>query len=193
LSFSDLNLDGLPDLFVGNGHVTEAAEAMYPHVTLAQPNLCFLQAEGHIFQLVANPGEGVTQLRKSRGVAVADFDHDGDPDLLVNNWGEAPDLLRNDVPPRGRWLRLKLEGTRCNRAAIGARVEVTAGERTLVQEVRSGGSYCSQSDLPLTFGLGTEATASVRVAWPGTKGSEVWDALPADREHTLKEGEHAER
>lgn len=188
LCFADLDLNGWPDLFVANGHVTEAAEQFYPGVTMAQPNLCLLQNSAGGFDALVNPGEGVTQARASRGLAVADFDGDGDPDLLVNNWKEAPDLLRNDLPRRGRWLRLRLLGSGKNRAALGARVRVTAAGRSQTQEVRSGGSYASQSDGALTFGLGDATSARVEVTWPGRRAAEVWEPLAGDREHQLRPG-----
>jgi len=108
--------------------------------------------------------------------------------VLVANWEGEPDLLRNDSPNSGHWLRLRLEGTHGNRSAIGARVVVAGGGRTQVQEVRSGGSYCSQSELPLTFGLGPAAAADrITVRWPGG-GTEVWETLAAGTEHRLVEG-----
>ncbi len=188
LCFADLDLNGRPDLFVANGHVTEAAEQFYPGVTMAQPNLCLLQNSAGGFDPLANPGDGVTQARASRGLAVADFDGDGDLDLVVNNWKEAPDLLRNDLARAGHWLRLRLQGTGKNRAALGARVRVTAGGRSQTQEVCSGGSYASQSDAALTFGLGDAASARVEVTWPAQKIAEVWEPLAGDREHRLRPG-----
>lgn len=193
LVFPDMDLDGFPDLFVGNGHVTEAAERFYPNVSFAQPSLCLMNSRVGGFTPASNVGEAVTTPRVSRGVAAADFNGDGAPDLLINNWKGEPDLLRNDMTSRGHYLRLTLEGTRCNRAAIGARVEVVAAGRTQVQEVQSGGSYCSQNELTLTFGLGAAAQAeTVRVRWPGGP-SESWKALEADRGHTLRQGSGAGR
>jgi enediyne biosynthesis protein E4 len=188
LGFPDLNLDGWSDLFVGNGHVTEAAERFYPGVSFAQPSLCLLNDGGGVFVPAPDPGPAVTTGRVSRGVAFGDYNGDGAPDILVNNWRGAPDLLRNDFPNRGHWLRLALAGTRCNRSAIGARVEVTVSGRSQVQTVQSGGSYCSQSDLVLTFGLGQASPAGmVRVVWPGG-GIDTWEGLPAGRAHSVREG-----
>lgn len=187
LGFPDLNLDGWSDLFVGNGHVTEAAERFYPGASFAQPSLCLLNNGSGGFAPAPDPGPGVTSPRVSRGVAFGDYDGDGGPDVLVNNWRGEPDLLRNDVRDRGHWLRLTLVGSKCNRSAIGARVEVTSGGRTQVQEVRSGGSYCSQSEFALTFGLGVSLVAEmVRIHWPGG-GTDTWDRLPAGRAHTLRQ------
>ena len=187
LGFPDLDLDGWPDLFVVNGGVTEAAERFYPGASLAQPKLCLRNNTRGGFDPVAGAGPGVDLPRVSRGAAFADFDGDGRVDVLVSNWRDEPDLLRNVTNPHGHWLRLALEGTRCNRSAIGARVEVMSGGRTQVQEVRSGGSYCSQSELTLTFGLGNAPSVErVRVHWPGG-GTQEWSGLSVDRLHHLRQ------
>lgn len=187
LGFPDLDLDGRPDLFLVNGHVTDAAEYFYPGVTIAQPSLSLLNNGTGRFVPDAAAGPDVSRLRVSRGAAFGDFDADGDLDILVENCRGEPDLLRNDSRSHGTWLRLDLKGTRCNRAAIGARVEVTAGGRSQVQEVRSGGSYCSQSELTLTFGLGERHSAErVRVSWPGGK-QQTWVNLAAGETHRLVE------
>jgi hypothetical protein len=190
LGFPDLDLDGRPDLFVANGHVTEAAEHLYPGVTFSQPRLLLLN-DGHGgFAPAASPGPAVTTPRVGRGVAFADYDGDGKVDVLIANWRDEPDLLRNEGPgapgAARHWLRLRLRGARCNRLAIGARVEVAGGGRTQVQEVRSGGSYCSQSELTLSFGLGADTTAAALVRWPGG-GETAWTGLRADREHLLQQ------
>jgi hypothetical protein len=187
IGFPDLNLDGWPDLFAVNGHVTEAAERFHPGVTFAQPKLCLLNDGAGRFKPAPQPGPGVTEPRVGRGAAFADYNRDGRVDVLAGNWKDVPDLLRNESTPTGRWLRLRLEGRRCNRSAIGARVSVTAGGRTQVQEVTSGGSYCSQSELTLTFGLGAARTAErVEVRWPGG-GVSHWERLSGDSEHVLRQ------
>ena len=123
----------------------------------------------------------------SRGAAFADYDRDGRVDVLVGNWKDAPDLLRNETTPVGHWLRLRLRGRRCNRSAIGARVTVTAGGRKQLQEVTSGGSYCSQNELTLTFGLGDAARAeAVEVRWPGG-GVSRWTHLTGNTERELRQ------
>ncbi len=185
LGFPDIDLDGSPDLFVANGHVTEAAEHFYPGVTFAQPAL-FLRGDGAGgFAPDSAAGEDVARPRIGRGVAVADYDGDGDLDVLVANCRATPDLLRNEGLPRANWLRLRLVGRTANRSAIGARVEVVAEGKTQVQEVRSGGSYCSQGELPLTFGLDRRSQAeTVRVHWPGGK-AETLKNLSAGKEHQI--------
>lgn len=185
LVFPDLDLDGDPDLLVVNGHVTEAAERSYPGITLAQPRLGLLNQGGRF-----HPSGGDSLLREprvGRGLAAADYDGDGRPDVLVANWRDEPELLRNELAAPGHWLRLTLEGRHANRSAIGARVTVRAGGREQVREVGSGGSYCSQSELALTFGLGAAARADeVRVEWPGG-GRLARRDLAAGREYRLVE------
>jgi hypothetical protein len=184
----DLDLDGYPDLFVANGHVS-ATEDPRTREALVQPKLLLLNdARGGFFP-ASDPGPGIAEPRVGRGAAYGDADRDGALDVLVLNWTDAPDLLRNELPlragsPRG-WIRLRLKGRGRNPFAIGARVELTSGGRTQVQEVRSGGSYCSQSELTLTFGLDAGGDADqVRVRWPDGART-IYRDLPAGREHLL--------
>src|SRR5580704_1930513 len=102
----------------------------------------------------------------SRGCAFGDFDNDGDIDILVMNQNEPPSLLRNDAPPANHWIKVRLEGTKSNRSAIGARVLVRYGGHTQAQAVMSQSSYLSSNDPRLHFGLGKEVSASVEVHWP---------------------------
>ena len=113
-------------------------------------------------------GSALDERQVSRGAAFGDYDDDGDIDILVANVSDRPQLLRNDTVGAGHWLRLRLEGTRSNRSAIGARVTLKAGSHHATTEVATGGSYLSQSDLRLHFGLGSATTVdSVSVSWPG--------------------------
>lgn len=187
VTLEDLDLDGTADLFVANGHVTEAAERFYPHVTLAQPNLLMLGDGEGGFTTIPDAGEPVTASRVHRGLATADYDGDGDLDLLVMNWKDEPDLLRNDSPAGQHWVRFRLRGKKSegNVFGLGARVTIEAGGRKQVREIRSGGSYCSQSDLAATFGLDDAAKIEmIRVRWP-RGGTSEWRNLAVDREHLL--------
>jgi hypothetical protein len=181
----DVDLDGRPDLFVANGHVTEAAEQFYPGVKFAQPKLLLRNTTGHFSTWEASVP--ITTPHVGRGSAAGDWDGDGDVDLLVANWKEQPDLLRNTYPKIGRSVRVRLVGKR-NRFGIGARVElVTEGSRQ-VQELHSGGSYLSQGELILTFGTGAATAApTIRVRWPGGRW-EVWDGSEGSGLHILREG-----
>ena len=133
-------------------------------------------------------GSPVTTEKASRGAAFADFDNDGDVDIVVNNVHDMPDLFRLDQTLKHHWMTLKLIGTKSNRSAIGALVRVVTADGEQRQEVRGGGSYYSQSDLRLQFGLGdTKAVDRVIVRWPSGV-EEIWTGLAIDRLHTLTEG-----
>jgi hypothetical protein len=134
-------------------------------------------------------GPGISQRLASRGCAFGDYDNDGDLDVLVLNMNDPPSLLRNDGGNKNNWIKIKLNGTKCNRTAIGARVLVTTGNRTQMDEVHSGGSLMSQSDLRLHFGLGQAKVVDViEVKWPTTQKSEKFTGIEANQIVTIKEG-----
>jgi hypothetical protein len=164
----DLDNDGRPDLFYATGNVYPEIErhfAQYPH---KGPKVIFRNRDGLVFDdVTAASGPGAVAPHSSRGAAFGDFDNDGDLDVLVMNMNEPPSLLRNDYAGKNGWLEVKLEGTRSNRAGLGATVVVTAGGRRQARVALSQSSYYSHDDLRLHFGLGTAATAdSVEVRWP---------------------------
>ena len=133
-------------------------------------------------------GPPVTEPRAGRGAAFGDVDNDGDVDVLVNNVHDTPDLFRTRADPAHHWILVKLEGTKSNRSAIGARVRVDAAGASQWQEVRGGGSYISQNDLRVHFGLGAATRVDrLEVRWPNGL-VEQWRDLPADRVHRLVEG-----
>jgi hypothetical protein len=135
----------------------------------------------------------VTIPKAGRGAAFADFDNDGDVDVVINNVHDTPDLFRLDQTGERHWLSVKLVGTSSNRSAIGARVSLVATDGVQVQEVRGGGSYYSQSDFRLHFGLGPATSFErLEVRWPNGR-EETWTALAIDKSHTLKEGSGKER
>ena len=188
--FFDFDLDGRLDIFAANGHVAEDINRVQPRVTYAQPAHLFRNAGGGRFEEVtATLGTALTQPVVARGAAYADIDNDGDLDLLVTaNHGRAR-LLRNDGGNRRNALRVKLVGTTSNRDGIGARVEIAlAGGATAWQVVKTGSSYCSQSELPLTFGLGdAQRVAEIRVRWPGGRVETIAGAA-ANQSITIQEG-----
>jgi hypothetical protein len=187
--FFDFDLDGWPDIFAANGHVADDVERVQSRVTYAQrPQLFHNLGQGRFEEIVATNGSALETPMVGRGAAYADADNDGDLDVLVTANNGAARLLRNDGGNANHVVRIRTVGTASNRDGIGARVEVTAGGDTRWQLVKTGSSYLSQSELPLTFGLGgaTSVTA-VRVAWPSGQVDTI-DALDADQVITIEEG-----
>ncbi|HET8550494.1 MAG TPA: CRTAC1 family protein [Bryobacteraceae bacterium] len=182
--FFDYDLDGLLDIFAANGHIDEEIGRVQPKIQFRQPPLLFRNTGSGRFSDVSRAVGAVFQRPVvARGAACADYDRDGDLDVLITtNHGPAC-LFRNDGADRNQWLRVKLTGSKSNRSALGAVVKVDGQSQT----VHSGSSYCSQSDLALTFGLGSRTTASaVEVVWPsGTR--QRFTNIPANRHYTIEE------
>ena len=132
-------------------------------------------------------GPAIDARHCSRGCAFGDFDNDGDLDMLMMNQNEPPSLLRNDAPPGNHWIKVRLEGTKSNRSAIGARVVVRYGGKVQVQEVMSQSSYLSSNDPRLHFGLGAATVADVEVHWPSGM-LESHTGVAANQLLTLREG-----
>jgi hypothetical protein len=184
----DLDNDGLPDLFVVTGSVYPELERKLPQYPHATPRLVFRNlGDGRFEELIQEAGPGVSAPHSSRGCAFGDFDNDGDIDVVVFNMNEPPSLLRNDVSEKRNWLKIRLEGTKSNRSAIGARVTVQYGGRMQSQEVHAQSSFYSVNDRRLHFGLGAANAADVRVRWPnGT--SESLGRVQANRLIVAREG-----
>jgi enediyne biosynthesis protein E4 len=166
LFFFDYDLDGLPDIFAANGHLEEEIGRVQPKIQYAELPLLFHNAGAGKFEPVAAFSKPLV----GRGAAYGDFDGDGDLDLLISNNNGPAVLYRNGGGNRNHWLQLKLTGTKSNRDAIGATVHIASAQGRQWQTVHSGSSYCSSSDLALTFGLGKDAVAaSVDIDWPSGK------------------------
>ncbi len=152
--FLDYDGDGRVDLFVLNGHPLDTIKELYPNVDYAEPPHLFENTGSGFREVAAERGEPLRRRYPGRGLAVGDYDNDGDPDLLLMSVGEKPVLLRNDGGNRRHWLGIALEGRARSRDAVGARVTVTAGTLRQSRSVLGGTSYCSVSDRRLLFGLG---------------------------------------
>jgi len=186
--FLDADLDGALDLVAVNGHIDETVRNVR-HVGYAQPPQLFLNAGGGIFRDVSDDlGPDFEQPRVGRGLAYGDFDRDGDLDLLMTTNNGAAVLFRSDQMSGNRSIRLRLTGTKSNRDAIGASVRIYHGKTRQSRMVRSGSSYLSQSELPLTFGLGKyDRVDRLVIEWPSGKSEEYKD-LTAGRAYRCVEG-----
>ena len=169
---------------------------MYPEVErlkteagYKQRKVVYMNLRNGRFQDVTDAlGPPVTTPRAGRGAAFADLDNDGDLDIVVNNVHDTPDLFVLDSPADAHWLIVKLVGTRSNRSAIGARVRLVTADGRQVQEVRGGGSYYSQNDQRVHFGLGKSTRIDrLEIRWPNGL-EETWTDVGIDRIVTLKEG-----
>jgi hypothetical protein len=189
VGFPDFDLDGWPDLLTVNGHVYPEADRAGGRYTYAQRKLLYRNlGHGRFEDVSGRSGDGLALPSVARGAAFGDLFNRGRVDVVVNNMNAAPALLHDCAAAKGHALVVSLEGTRSNRSAIGARVAVQAGGLHLIDEVRSGGSFCSQSDLRLHFGLGaTSAAGRVEVAWPSGARDVVSD-VAAGQIVTLREG-----
>ena len=187
LFFFDADLDGWQDLFMVNGHVVN--EEHLRHVPYAQrPQLFWNRGNGTFAELQPTPPAGLARPIVGRGAAYADYDHDGDLDLLLTANQGAAYLLRNDTPRPGHFLHLVTQGTRSNRDGIGARLRLYTTRRQLTGMVRTGSSYLSQSSTAVTFGLASdEQPERLEIAWPAG-GVEVFRHLPLDTTFVAREG-----
>ncbi len=190
--FGDFNLDGHLDLAVLNGHIDDTVRNVGRRVSHAQvPHLFLNNGQGNFRDVARDLGAEFTSPKIGRGLAMGDFDRDGDLDLLVTTNGGAAVLYRNDVSTARQSLRFRLEGRKSNRDAIGAVVQVFDPSGRQTQMVKSGSSYLSSSDRALTFGMGTIPTADrVVVYWPSGRVDEV-RALAAGKTYHWVEGQAA--
>ncbi len=189
VAFVDVDHDTWPDVFMVNGHVYRGTESTGTAFEFQQSrNLYWNLGNGAFLDISAQAGPGVTQSSAARGAAFGDLDNDGSIEVVVNNLDASPSLLVNDAGP-GNWIRIRTEGSTSNSNGIGARVTLRSGGTIQVREVRSGGSFLSQNDLRLDFGLGAATGVDeIRVRWPSGL-VESFSDMPTREEVLLREGE----
>jgi hypothetical protein len=187
--FFDFDNDGWKDIFLANGHVYSQIAGRGLYLSYKEPRLLYQNLRNGRFKDVsASAGPGIQAGAVSRGCAFGDLDNDGDIDIVINNLDAAPSILRNEGGNRNNWLLIKCIGTRSNRSAIGARVQVMTGDHAQVDEVSSGSSYYSQNDLRLHFGLGRAVRADrIEVRWPAGQ-RESAKAVEANQFIVIQEG-----
>ena len=194
IGFMDYDNDGWPDLMMVNGHLSPEIDAYHIDTTYAQSKLLYHNEPGPgggrtFTDASRSSGPGIQVVTSSRGAAFADYDNDGDVDVAINNMNGPATLLRNDGGNRNHWIEIKTVGRESNRDGIGARVELRAGSQRQMEEVTSGGSYMSQSDLRLHFGLGRQTTVDeVAIHWPSGRIDRL-EHIPADRIIVIEEGQ----
>jgi hypothetical protein len=188
--FFDYDLDGRLDIFAANGHVDDDIEKVQGRVKYAEaPHLFRNLGERRFEEATAHVGDELGKPIVARGAAYLDYDNDGDLDVVVATNGGAPRLFRNDGGNRNHWLRVRTVGTKSNRDGIGARVTVTPiGGSPRWRLVKTGSSYLSQSELPVTFGLGAATgVAKLEVAWPSGRVDSLGE-MKANQTITVVEG-----
>jgi hypothetical protein len=189
--FMDYDLDGLLDIVAANGHVSDDIAVVQPTLRYAQPVGIYRNIGNRKFEdLSTKLGRAIQKPVVGRGIAFADFDNDGDLDLVITSNNGPARLLRNDNANQNDVLRVKLIGTKSNRDAIGAKVTLTTSSRALARVVKGGSSYLSQSELPLTFGLGKPGSTRIvrmQIIWPSGRKDSIADIKP-NHFVTIQEG-----
>ncbi|HYY97986.1 MAG TPA: CRTAC1 family protein, partial [Pyrinomonadaceae bacterium] len=187
--FVDVDNDGWPDIFLVNGHVYPEVERLTTEAGYAQRKVLYHNLGNGRFEDISDKvGGAITQPTSARGCAFGDYDNDGDVDILINPVNAYPELLRADSNTKNNWLTVKLVGVKSNRDGIGARVRCVTADGSQIDEVRSGGSYYSQNDLRVHFGVGKNQTVkAIEIRWPSGQ-TDTLNGLAVNRVITVKEG-----
>ena len=189
-AFVDFDNDGWEDFFLVNGHVYPQVDSVHAAARYREPKSLFINQRDGTFRNASKlVGDAIQIGQVSRGLAVADLFNDGKMDAVVENLIGQPMILRPEGGPPNHWISFQLEGVNCNRLALNARVRVKAGDMVQLGEVLSGGSYLSQHDLRIHFGLGNrDHLDQAEISWPDGK-REVLPNLAADRFYKVREGQ----
>ena len=186
--FYDFDHDGDVDLFIANGHIYPQVDDFDLGSSFRQANHLFENEGGRFKEVGASSGPGLSLKRSFRGAAFADYDDDGDLDVLLTSLDQPPVLLRNDSTGLGNRLQIRLVGTKSNRDGIGARVTVSVGARTMIRERKGGGSYLSANDPRIHVGLGEARRVDrLEIRWPSGK-IDILEGVAANREIQIREG-----
>jgi enediyne biosynthesis protein E4 len=186
--FFDFDNDGWPDLILANGHVYPEVDKYHLGSSYEEPRILYHNNGNGTFTQLSAAGAAINNEISSRGLAVGDFWNDGRLSVIVSNMNAKPSLLVNEVRYPNHWIAFKTIGTASNRDGIGARITLKAGKRVFVDEVRSGSSYISNSDMRVHFGLGsTTKIDSVEVRWPNGH-TESFGNVQVDAINSLREG-----
>lgn len=188
-AFVDFDNDGWADFFQVDGHVYPQMDNPQLNAKYLQPKLLFVNLRNGSFKDISKQAGPAIQIPQvSRGMAVGDIFNDGRLEAVIENMAGKPMILRPEGGAENHWISFQLQGVKCNRLALNARVRVTAGDMVQLDEIRSGGSYLSQSDLRLHFGLGLHARADkVEIMWPDGSTDQM-GGLQADRFYVVRQG-----
>ena len=187
--FFDFDNDGWPDLILVNGHVYPEVDSQHLGSNYKEPRILYHNnGDGTFTDVSASAGSGITTAASSRGLAVGDLWNDGRMSVVISNMNTTPSLLVNQIRTPNHWVAIRTLGTKSNRDGIGAHISVKTANRILVDEVRSGFSYISNSDMRVHFGLGSATKIEwIEIRWPSGAVERFTD-LGVDAIHTLKEG-----
>ena len=193
VGFFDMDNDGWPDILISNGHVYPEVDGTQIDAPYAQHKYLYRNLRnGQFEEVTTEAGPGINAPAAARGCAFGDFNNDGNLDVVVNCVNAYPQLLRCDATIQRNWIKIRTVGTKSNRSGIGARIAITTvtNGKSFVQidEVRSGGSYYSQNDLRIHFGLDQSKQAdTVEITWPSGQKDKL-TALPANNLYVIQEG-----
>lgn len=187
--FFDFDNDGWPDIIIANGHVYPEVDKYHLGSSYREPRILYHNVgNGKFADVSSSAGPGIAEPQAGRGLAVGDLWNDGRESVVINNINARPSLLVNDLRSGNHWIAFHTVGTRSNRDGLGAKISVKAGNRVLVDEVRGAGSYASNNDRRVHFGLGSSTKVDyVEVRWPSGL-TERFQNVPIDKISTLTEG-----